>query len=69
MRETVIDFFNSIGRLSSDERARCGPAYQAADALGGEFCVLQICYSSGSNPYLTGLAPVIPPPELKDGNL
>jgi hypothetical protein len=26
--------------------------------------VLQICYSNGSNPYLTGLAPVIPSPEL-----
>lgn len=31
----------------------------------GEFRVLQICYSNGSNPYLTGLAPVIPPPELR----
>jgi hypothetical protein len=28
------------------------------------FRVLQICYSNGTNPYLTGLAPVIPPPEL-----
>ncbi|MEW9583789.1 hypothetical protein [Paraburkholderia sp. DGU8] len=26
--------------------------------------MLQICYSKGSNPYLTGVAPVIPPPEL-----
>ena len=32
--------------------------------------MLQICYSNGSNPYLTGLAPVIPPPELRgDGYL
>lgn len=26
-----------------------------------KFRVLQICYSNGSNPYLAGLAPVIPP--------
>ena len=27
--------------------------------------MLQICYSNGDSPYLTGLAPVIPPPELR----
>jgi hypothetical protein len=30
----------------------------------GRFCLLQICYSKGSHPYLTGLAPGIPPAEL-----
>ena len=30
----------------------------------GNFRVLQSCYSKGGNPYLTGVSPVIPPPEL-----
>lgn len=30
----------------------------------GKFRALQICYSKGKKPYLTGLAPVIPSPEL-----
>lgn len=48
--------------MSARERGLCNsPLYFKM----GKFCALHICYSNGSNPYLTGLAPVIPPPELQ----
>ena len=44
--------------------AEPGPGSGRLVLKEGNFLVLQICYSKGGNPYLTGVAPVIPPPEL-----
>jgi hypothetical protein len=61
MRVTWRPFVADCRRMSV-----CEPGLRSSRLMlqVGKFCVLQICYSNGSNPYLTSLAPVIPPPEL-----
>src|SRR5580698_7474744 len=63
MSERRCERMSLLARLLSDEHAGAAAAY-SADRQKEEILLLQICYNRGSHPYLTGLAPVIPPSEL-----
>jgi len=71
-RHRLIPVADGRHRITLNDCRRmsvCEPGLRSSRLMlqVGKFCVLQICYSNGGNPYLTGLAPVIPPPELGGG--
>jgi hypothetical protein len=57
------------GRKGWDSEER-GASQQKSPRGRAFFLLLQICYSTVATPYLAGLRPIIPPPELQgDGYL